>query len=200
MHNPRQSGSGSQGPQYEVERRPYRGVRDTVRYMVEFIQVGQTHPDVRNAAISATRDVYPHDYTSELAALYYEACRRVKYVRDPANAEMLHAPHLTLRTGAGDCDDAAVVVGAMAGADRRVANPTTALGTLSASVGVPVQVVTAGYDSPRGEHSHTFLRAWDSRRKCWIVLDTVAGPHTAEMIARVQGFTATDVPTQRKGG
>lgn len=186
-------------PQYRVERRPYRGVRDTVRHMVDFVQVGQTQREVRNAAIEAIKDVYPHDYASELAAIYYDACRRVRYVRDPANAEMLHEPAATLRTGAGDCDDMAVVLGGMLRAASSEQKRTAQLGAVAASAGSHVQVVTAGFDSKHGEHSHTFLRVWEPHAGAWVVLDPVAGPHVSEMISRARSYRAVDVPDKRRG-
>lgn len=200
MHNRNNTrGSGIAGPQYRVERRNYRGVRDTVNHMVEFIQNGQTHPDVRNVAVSAVRDVYPHDYTSEVAALFYEACRRVRYVRDPANAEMLQEPNLTLKLGAGDCDDFVVLLGSvLSGFQSDKSKRAAALGALSAALGAPVEIVTAGFDSAGGEHSHTFVRVWDSRKGVWIVLDPVAGPFTREMVFRIRGYQTRDIP-YRKG-
>jgi hypothetical protein len=196
MHNTYTHGAGISGPKYKVERRAYHGVPQTVGYMVEFVQKGQTHPDVRNVAIATTKDIYPHDYSSELAALFYEACRRIRYVRDPANAEMLSEPNITLKVGAGDCDDSGVLLGSLVQAKTGRARTVTALGALSAAVGTPVQVVTAGFVK-KGEHSHTFIRAWDSRSGRWVVLDPVAGPHTLEMISRVQGYKATDIPLRK---
>jgi len=196
MHNRPVRGKGISGPTYRVERKAYRGVQSTVEHMVRFITEGQTHPDVRNVAIAAVKDVYPHDYTSELAAIFYDACRRVRYVRDPANAEMLHQPHLSLRTGAGDCDDLAVLLGALV-KSREPRKMNAVLGALAAAVGAPVQVVTAGFESKNGPHSHTFLRVWDSRKGSWIVLDPVAGPFTQEMVSRTTNYRAVDIG--RKG-
>jgi hypothetical protein len=56
--------------------------------------------------------------------------------------------------------------------------------------------VTAGFVK-KGEHSHTFIRAWDSRSGRWVILDPVAGPHVREMILRVQGYKATDIPNRK---
>ncbi len=197
MHNTYTRGTGIAGPKYKVERRAYQGVPQTVGYMVEFVQTGQTHPDVRNVAITATKDIYPHEYGSELAALFYEACRLVRYVRDPANAEMLSEPHITLKVGAGDCDDSGVLLGSLVKSNTGRTRTTMTLGALSAAVGTPVQIVTAGLVK-KGAHSHTFIRAWDSRTGRWVVLDPVAGPHTLEMISRVQDYRATDIPIPRK--
>ena len=179
---------------YEVERKRYTGVAGTVKHMVTFIRDGQTRGEVRDYALDTIKNVYPHATTSEIAALYFDLCRRLRYTRDPANAEMLHQPQITLQNRAGDCDDMAVALGAatQAAVGKRLQYQGSA-GVAAASVGAPVEVVTVGFTGPKGEHTHTFVRTWDSQTAQWLVMDPVAGPLTSNMIRRVTNYKTWSV-------
>lgn len=177
-----------QVPAYTVERQNYSGVQQTVKYMVEFIRQGQTRPEVRDYAVGVIREVYPHATTSEIAAIYFDLCRRLRYTRDPATSEMLHQAQVTLKNMAGDCDDMAVALGALVQSlPERGRTPST-LGAVNASVGAPVEVVTVGFDQRGAEHTHTFVRVWDSQSARWIVLDPVAGPMVPSMLKRISTY------------
>jgi transglutaminase-like putative cysteine protease len=153
---------------------PYRGVEDSVDHMRKLARDGQTQAEVRRHAIDVVRQVEPKDYLSELAALYYDVCRRVRYTRDPYQREMLHHPLLILRNRAGDCDDQAILLGA-----------------LSLSIGNPLQFVVVGFDPkapPQARYTHVFVRALDSKSGRWVVLDPVAGPNSPQMLEKVKVF------------
>jgi hypothetical protein len=54
------------------------------------------------------------DFEGELKALYNWYRAHVRYTRDPLYVDSFSAPDRTLKTGAGDCDDAAIVLGTLA--------------------------------------------------------------------------------------
>lgn len=167
---------------YRVQHKPYAGVPDSVMQMQRLARDGQIHPEIRRYAEEVIRRVQPKDSLSEVAALYYATCRRIRYTRDPVEAELVHHPALLHRNRAGDCDDQTTYTGALVGA------ATTGLGAAGLSVGAPAEFVTAGFSSsppPGQEYTHVFLRVWDPRAG-WVIFDPVAGPATAEMLRRVR--------------
>lgn len=163
---------------HKIETQPYRGVRASLKAMDTLAREGQADPQVRRYAEEVIRRVYPKDYLSELAALYYDVCRRIRYTRDPAEREYVQHPRLILRYRAGDCDDQALLLRA-------------ALGALGLSVGNPMEFVIAGFEknaSPGRRYTHVFLRTYDTKTHQWLVLDPVAGPNTPDMLRKVAVF------------
>lgn len=154
----------------------YRGVPHSVHEMIKMAKRGQADDQVRQHAERVVRRVTPKDYLSELVALYYDACRRFRYTRDPANTEYIMHPRVALQRRAMDCDDFAVYLRAV-------------FATRAASVGVPVEFVTVGFAQP-GRHTHVLARFYDTRSGRWLVADPVAGPQTATMIKRVTSHRA----------
>ena len=71
---------------------------------------------VRETAIDAIRSggVRPHDTRGELDALFRFVRDRIHFVSDVAEVETLQSPRYTLHVGAGDCDDRATLLVAMA--------------------------------------------------------------------------------------
>lgn len=69
----------------------------------------------------------------------------------------------------------------------------TAIGSACLAVGLPVEVVTVGFQAPSPGrpkiHTHVFVRAQDPRTKKWYVLDPVAGRRTKSMLKRVKQHT-----------
>jgi hypothetical protein len=153
--------------------------------MSKLAREGQTHPAVRRYAESIVRRVYPKDYLSELAALYYATAATVRYTRDPANAEFVQHPAIVLRHRAGDCDDMAIVQRSALGAvpDR--------YGALVGSVGNHADYVTCGFNRKRpNKHTHVFLRVYVPSIRKYVIMDPVAGPATRQMIRRCAGYRA----------
>ena len=168
-----------QRAKYKIQETPYRGVNDSLDAMDKMAREGQSHPEVRRYAEEVIRQVYPKDYLSELAALYYDVCRRVRYTRDPAEREYIQHPAITLRHRSADCDDQAILLRA-------------ALGALGLAVGNPVEYVTIGFDknAPYGRrYTHVFVRSFDSKTGQWVVVDPVAGPNTRDMLKKAKVFT-----------
>lgn len=156
---------------------PYRATEHTVEWMRRMGRVGEAHPAVRRYAEEVIRRVYPKHYTSEVAAIYYDVSRRVRYTRDPQHLELVQHPAVTLASKTGDCDDQSVAIRA-----------AVAVVAATSSVGAEAEYVTASFLP--GEHTHVFLRVKDPRTGEWVVLDPVAGPHVAEMIRKVYEFRA----------
>ena len=153
---------------------PYPGVAGTVTHMIRLVKEGQTDPQVRRYAARVIQKVRPKDHLSEVAALYYDVCRRVRYTRDPAETEWVQHPRVTLQEGHGDCDDMSIALASL-------------LGARASSVGAPTAFATVGFRSNAGvnQYTHVFAQVKDPRAG-WVVLDPVAGPKTRQMLKNVK--------------
>jgi hypothetical protein len=108
--------------------------------------------------------VAPYDELGELQAIYEFVQRKIRYTRDPFGMEgrdvarAIFPPDRTLRDGIGDCDDQAVLVGALAH-----------------SVGHPVKL--RGISQSGTSFDHTYALAGVRTRKGyqWVPVDTVLG-------------------------
>jgi transglutaminase-like putative cysteine protease len=148
---------------------PYRGTAQTVENMRRLALAAQTQWPLRRVVEQLCRGLRPKDYLSELIALHHFVCRTVRYQRDPLTVELVKTPMATLRTGVGDCDDIA-----------------TLLGALVLLCGSPARFVTVGF-RPDGTFTHVFAEGQDPRTRRWVTLDPVAGPRAAQMLRRVHG-------------
>ncbi len=105
--------------------------------------------------------VPPKDYPGELRALFDYCSRKLRYTRDPATAELVHSSGRMLgeidQRGytAGDCDDQTVL-----------------LGSLSASIGLPVAIRIVGARPGAFSHVHLRVRAGP----LWVPADLTAWP------------------------
>lgn len=171
---------------FKTAHAPYLGTPQTVSAMRALALRGQSHPAVRRYAIGIIRQVQPRDYLSELAALFYAVAARVRYVRDPINVEMVAHPALTLENAAGDCDDMATALASLHHA---------LLGAGALAVGNRAQFVLVGFRRSAGpdSFSHVLIRVLDPKTGRWVILDPVAGPNTAEMLAAVRTAKAYPV-------
>jgi transglutaminase-like putative cysteine protease len=149
---------------------PYVGTTQTIKEMRRLALAAQTHWPLRQIVEKTCRHLRQKDYLSELVALYYFVCQRVRYQRDPLTVELVKTPEATLRTGVGDCDDMATLLAALA--------------LLS---GAKARFVTVGFRR-RGPFTHVYCEGLDPRTNRWVVLDPVAGLRTAEMLGRVREF------------
>lgn len=136
--------------------------------MRRLVLAAQTSWPLRRLVENVCRELAGKDYLSELVALHYFVCQRVRYQRDPLTVELVKTPEATLSTGVGDCDDIA-----------------TLLAALVLLAGSQARFVTVGF-VPRGPFTHVYCEGLDPRTKRWVVLDPVAGPDTAQMLRRVR--------------
>lgn len=130
-------------------------VRSTIAKMSELARKGAESYAIRNLATRITRNVPSKFPTAELGALYRWVRDNIRYRYDPLGLEWLQSPSRTVLEGAGDCDDMATLLGALAGA-----------------LGHPYRFRTVGA-SPTVQQ-HVQVQAFD--RKRWINLDPVLEP------------------------
>jgi hypothetical protein len=157
-----------------VNTRTYKGTQQTIKYMSALSNEGQVSPKIRQYAEQVIREVQPKDYMSEIAALYYDTCRTIRYTRDPIGAEYLQHPEVILQNKAADCDDIALYL-------------NTLLKSALMSVGNETSFTTVSFDG--GEHTHVFLTVVEERSGKRLILDPVAGPKSTKMANQVKGFT-----------
>jgi transglutaminase-like putative cysteine protease len=135
-------------------------VRATLEKMREFVNHGKKQPVIREKATALTQNLEQKNYLAEIAALHQFVRDEIRYVRDPANVEMLHWPERVLEQRHGDCDDKSVLLAA-----------------LLESIGHPTRFVAVGFRNPN-EYSHVFVdtyyrpsRGW-AGRPGWMTLET----------------------------
>ena len=123
------------------------GTRKTVAIMAQLAQAGALRRDVRETAISIIRSAgtAPHDTPGELDALFRYVRDQVRFTGDIAGVETLQAPHYTLRVMAGDCDDKAVLLAALAR-------------SVGISASLKFRVIAANPNQP-GTYSHVYVVA-----------------------------------------
>ena len=92
------------------------GVGKTLALMRRLVAAGSSDLTVREAAITAVRNagVGGHDKVGQLAALFRFVRDSIYFVGDVRGVETLQSPRYTLQVGAGDCDDRATLLVAMA--------------------------------------------------------------------------------------
>lgn len=135
--------------------RGYAGTMETAQHMKALIRAGSKDFYVRQKAIDILleRGIRPKDYRGEIKALFEWVQRNVRYTKDPFRVEVLHSARRMLELRAGDCDDMAILLGAML-----------------QSVGHPVRLVLTGPDLLRPRlFTHVYLEAYHRGR--WIALD-----------------------------
>lgn len=115
------------------------GTRQTVAIMRELILQGAVCPIVRGQAVAIARQCAPRDYVGQCNAIRAWVSRHVVFMRDPANAELLHTPELLVisihrnpnEVIHVDCDDVAILAGA-----------------LGQAVGLCARIVTVAFRDP----------------------------------------------------
>jgi ribosomal protein L31E len=86
----------------------------TVRKMAALANASAHNYAIRQLATRITRNVPSKDSRGELAALYVWVRDNVRYRQDPRGLELVQAPERTLEERAGDCDDIATLLSALA--------------------------------------------------------------------------------------
>ncbi len=133
----------------------FLGTQQTVKQIQALIRAGVKDFYVRQKAIDILleKGVRPKDYLGEIKALFEWVQRNIRYTKDPFRLEVLHSPRRMLELRAGDCDDMAVLLGAML-----------------ESIGHPVRLVLVGPDPLRSRlFTHIYLEVYYKGR--WIPLD-----------------------------
>jgi hypothetical protein len=138
----------------------YAGTLKTVEHIIDLIKQGAKDFHVRQTAIDILlqRGIKPKDYLGETKALFEWVQQNVRYTKDTFRVEVLHSAKRMLELRAGDCDDMAILLGAMLEA-----------------IGHPVRLVLSGPDPLRQDlFSHIYLEVFHKGR--WIPLDATM-PH-----------------------
>jgi len=130
------------------------GTDATVKKMAELVRRSLVDPRLRLEALKIVQAAgsKPADHVSAARALYGFVRSRIAFVNDPAGVESLQDPIITLyRIQAGDCDDHAILLAALAG-----------------SIGIPARFVTLGANAERFSHIYAELKAGGR----WLPADT----------------------------
>jgi transglutaminase-like putative cysteine protease len=138
----------------------YPGTLRTVSHIAVLIREGSKDFYVRQKAIDILlgKRVKPKHYIGEIKALFQWVQRNVRYTKDPFRLEVLHSARRLLELRAGDCDDMAILLGAMLEA-----------------IGHPVRLALTGPDPLRPRlFTHIYIEANHKGR--WISLDPTM-PH-----------------------
>lgn len=106
-------------------------VKQTLAVMVSLVRQYKTDLNIRTLALQLTQSCAPKDARCELTQLQHFARDQIRYVNDVDGVETVQTPVATLRLMAGDCDDKA-----------------TLLCALAASIGYPTRFCAVGV---RGE-------------------------------------------------
>ena len=144
-------------PQIHLRKIPtgYRGIIRTVEHIIDLIKQGAKDFYVRQKAIDILleKQVKPKDYLGEIKALFEWVQRHIRYTKDTFQVEVLHSARRMLELRAGDCDDMAILLGAMLEA-----------------IGHPVRLVLSGPDPLKPDlFTHIYLEVFHKGR--WIPLD-----------------------------
>ena len=113
------------------------GTRQTLRIMRELVREWKMHPRLRQLAKKITQRCPPKNIKCEVTSLHRYVQNTIKYIRDVQDVETVQAPDVTLRDKSGDCDDQAVLIGALLG-----------------SIGQPVRFVAVGFRP--GQFAHVY--------------------------------------------
>jgi len=143
-------------PTTKVQRIPLpngdRGIAITIDWMRKAAQDGARDPQIRQLALQITRNVPNKDNAGELAAVYQWVKDNIRFRGEWD--ETIQAPEVTLKFGAGDCDDHSVLMCALLG-----------------SIGYRCRFETVAV---RGEQdfTHVYAEALDPSTEKWTALDT----------------------------
>lgn len=122
------------------------GTGRTVERMRALIRQGGANPIVRRVAQRVVAGVDGRDAARQAGVIRSWLQSTFRFLRDPNGVELLHTPDFLLRELQangyiqGDCDDVAILGGA-----------------LGLAVGLAAQIVTAGFEGPTGPMAHVWV-------------------------------------------
>lgn len=119
------------------------GTKQTIAVMRKLVDQAVSDPSFNRFAVEIVRGVAPFDHMREVQAVYQWVQRNIRYTMDPVTKEKLYSPQDLLKIRAGDCDDIAMLMGA-----------------LVIALGFPARLVTiAANATDPNEFSHVYLEA-----------------------------------------
>jgi len=125
-----------------------------VQKIFHLIELSKGKPKVRELAMALVRRVAERNYMGEIASIFYWVRDKIRYTRDPWKLDVFEDAEWTLKTGAGDCDAHAVL-----------------LGSLLSSIGYPVRMKVVSYDGVRYSHVYPLVGDRPGNPTRWIALD-----------------------------
>lgn len=131
-----------------------RGTDETVRIMEKLVTASQRAPWLRERALDILRQrgiTDTHDPQPAATAIFDWVKRNIAFIHDPVQTDTLQEPEVTLRYRAGDCDDHAILVAALA-----------------ETIGIPSRFLVVGASPDRFEH--VLCQVWVRGR--WATADT----------------------------
>lgn len=133
-----------------------RGTAQTIDAMRALVDQALADPSFVRLAIDIVRNVPAYDELAEVEALYSWVKRRIRFTKDPLTKEKLYPPQELLKIRAGDCDDIAMLLGA-----------------LDLAIGYPARLVTVSADRNHPEEfSHVYVEVEvPARSGNWIAQD-----------------------------
>ena len=155
--SPRYRSASPTSPKVSLDHIPtgWRGTQKTIEHVQALIRAGAKDFYVRQKAIDILLEqhVKPKDYLAEIKALFEWVQQHIRYTKDTFQVEVLHSAKRMLELRAGDCDDMAILLGAMLEA-----------------IGHPVRLVLSGPNPLRQDlFTHIYLEVFHKGR--WIPLD-----------------------------
>lgn len=144
-------------------------MRKTIRLIGKAIRDGSHYAPIRFRAARLAAKAAPKDYLNQARHVFRDFVRRWRYVKDPADRELVTVSPIQIYEtvmggddgrGHGDCDDATVAIGAQL-----------------AAIGFPVRIATIApaYSPPGRLMSHVFAQA-KIPSMGWITVDPVVYP------------------------
>jgi len=118
----------------------YKGIEETVVVMAELINNYKKNLDVRKKAIEIVGN--SRSIKDQAEKIFNWIKKNINYVRDIYFVETLQTPVQTMKIKAGDCDDFSILAG-----------------SLLESIGIPVDIVVAGYGK-KPDFRHVFLNIY----------------------------------------
>lgn len=117
------------------------GTAQTVAVMRRLVDQAQADPTFVRFVVDLVRAVPAYDDLGETRQLYEWVRQNIRYTKDPVSKEKLYPPQELLKIRAGDCDDLAMLLGAM-----------------GLTLGYPARLITISADpeNPQ-EFSHVYL-------------------------------------------
>ena len=144
------------------------GIFRSLAVMRQMIIAAAPHPTIRRRAAILSRGIAPGDHDARLEAILSWVRANLSFLPDPVGVEAIASPVFHVQSieigggSAGDCDDAA-----------------TLLGALARSIGRPVRLHVASFRPDRKLH-HVWTDAAGAR--AWLQLD----PFRAERFSGIE--------------
>ncbi len=157
-----------------LHREPYPGLEGVLERMGQIVGEWRARPELRRLVLRITQGVDMRNFPAIGQRVYDFIRRNVRYTRDPHGVEQLQTPEATLRMGAGDCDDMAILAASML-----------------QGVGVPTRFRVVGRQPGRFQHVFTEFRDLQGR---WWMLDPTEKKQAAGVRpAKQQGAFMADM-------